>query len=65
MEKTMGLNSVGKCDRENNVGDIRSNQLIGASKEFLYLRWNEHHLRAYFETLMSLLQSKRFLLQGA
>ena len=27
--------------------------------EYLYLRWNEHHLRAYFETLklMTLLQT--------
>ena len=26
-------------------------------KEILYLRWNERYLRAYFETLMTLLQS--------
>ena len=24
------------------------------NKEVFYLRWNEHHLRAYFETLMSI-----------
>ena len=27
------------------------------TKEVLYLRWNEHHLRAYFETLRTLLLS--------
>ena len=34
-------------------------QFLGArmTKEVLYLRWNEHFLRAYFETLMTLLQS--------
>ena len=26
-------------------------------KEVLHLRWNERHLRAYFETLMALLQT--------
>ena len=26
-------------------------------KKVLYLRWNERHLRAYFETLMTLLQT--------
>ena len=26
------------------------------SKEVLYLRWNERHLRTYFETQMTLLQ---------
>ena len=26
-------------------------------KEVLYLRWNERHLRTYFETLMTLLQT--------
>ena len=33
-------------------------------KEVLYLRWNERHLRTYFETLMTLLQILRFLLQA-
>ena len=32
------------------------------TKEVLYLRWNEHHLRAYFERPMTRLQSERFLL---
>ena len=26
-------------------------------KEVYYLRWNEHHLRAYFDTLMALLKT--------
>ena len=26
------------------------------TKEVLYLRWNKRHLRAYFETLMTLLE---------
>ena len=26
--------------------------IFGYSKELLYLRWNEHHLSAYFGTLM-------------
>ena len=30
---------------------------ISVSKEVLYLRWNEHHLRVYFETLMALLET--------
>ena len=29
----------------------------GNKQGSLYLRWNEHHLRAYFETLMTLLQA--------
>ena len=57
----MGLDSVGErvrnCDRENDGGGVRSNQLIGVSKEFSCLRWNERYLRAYFELLMTLLQS--------
>ena len=27
------------------------------TKEVLHLRWNERHLRAYIETLMTLLQT--------
>ena len=45
--------------RQKHVHCIR----VHISKEVLYLRWNEHHLRAYFETLMALLQIKPFLLQ--
>ena len=30
--------------------------------EALYLRWNELYLIAYFETIMNILQSKRFSL---
>ena len=30
---------------------------LGAIKEVLYHRWNECHLRAYFESLMILLQT--------
>ena len=30
---------------------------LGKTKEVLYLTWNERHLRAYFETLMTLLLS--------
>ena len=30
------------------------------NKEFLYLRWTEHHLRAYFETLVTLFQINDF-----
>ena len=30
---------------------VRDN--IGQTKEVLYLRWNEHHLSAYFVTLMT------------
>ena len=33
-------------------------------KEVLYLRWNKHHLRAYFETLMALLQNSQLLLRA-
>ena len=29
----------------------------GNKQGSLYLRWNEHHLRAYFETLMTILQA--------
>ena len=31
--------------------------LIHQSKKVLYLTWNESHLKAYFETLMTLLQN--------
>ena len=31
--------------------------LIGICKEVLYLKWDEHPFRAYFETLMTLLQT--------
>ena len=31
--------------------------LISICKEVLYLRWDEHPFRAYFETLMTLLQT--------
>ena len=27
--------------------------MVGHTKEVLNLRWNEHHLVAYFETLMT------------
>ena len=30
---------------------------LSGHEELLYLKWNEHHLRAYFETLITLLQS--------
>ena len=29
--------------------------MFNLAKEVLYLRWNEHHLRGYFETLITLL----------
>ena len=38
---------------------------LGSRKEVLCLRSNERHLRAYFETLMTVLQVYRFLLQVA
>ena len=38
--------------------------MIRCTKEVLYLKWNERHIKAYFETLMTLLQSQRFLLQA-
>ena len=42
MVNTTGIDSVGerfrKSDRENDGGSVKSNQLIGVSKEFLYLR---------------------------
>ena len=38
--------------------------LLNPRKFYIYLRWNERHLRAYFETLMTLLQTERFLLQA-
>ena len=33
------------------------NVAVTANKEDLHLRWNERHLRAYFEILMTLLQA--------
>ena len=42
METFTGLDSAGErvrnCDRENDDGGVRSNQLIRVSKEFSYLR---------------------------
>ena len=39
---TTGMDSVGgrfrKCDRENDGGSVKPNQLIGVSKKFLYRR---------------------------
>ena len=35
---------------------------LGTNNEALYLTWNERHLRAYIEKLMTLLQTSRFLL---
>ena len=32
-------------------------EILSIIKEVLYLRWNECHLTAYFETLMTLLQT--------
>ena len=39
----------GKCEHHHSIVHIR----IGLDKEVLYLRWNEHHLSAYFGTPMT------------
>ena len=55
-------NNVGKativnCFRKVKISTENQVDALEDSKEVLYLRWNERHLRAYFETLMTLLQT--------
>ena len=40
----------------NNTVDIKMGD-IDITKEVLYLKWNERHLKVYFETLKALLQT--------
>ena len=42
------ITNLGLHKDRNNTGII-----LNISKEVLYLRWNEHHLSAYFGTLMT------------
>ena len=53
-------NDCNSCEKQSILiceNYFRSEDIVSVSKEVLYLRQNEHHLRVYFETLMTLLQT--------
>ena len=53
----MPCKSKGLLNPKNSVHEDIELQRLSKIKEILYLNWNERHLRAYFETLMTLLQT--------